>query len=227
MTRWRADPWSRGSYSFVAVGSSGSDYDVLAAPVTPPSAAATAAANSTASPSSTTQPPAPPPRLFFAGASLNTCFAVDSCRIEYMHCSRVFSLSLQASTRSGTIQPRCTARSCPGSARAAESVTSTSAAPTLRRRPPPPQRPPLVPPPALPPGHQWHLLLPRPPPPPPPARAQRLRWPDTHPSSDPLTGSPPDPRLPPRLPLRGGRCWPGAGSILRKAASESRDSNCD
>ncbi|XP_021942800.1 lysine-specific histone demethylase 1A-like isoform X3 [Zootermopsis nevadensis] len=33
VTRWRADPWSRGSYSFVAVGSSGSDYDILAAPV--------------------------------------------------------------------------------------------------------------------------------------------------------------------------------------------------
>ncbi|XP_058118731.1 possible lysine-specific histone demethylase 1 [Anopheles ziemanni] len=35
VTRWRADPWSRGSYSFVSVGSSGSDYDLLAAPVTP------------------------------------------------------------------------------------------------------------------------------------------------------------------------------------------------
>lgn len=37
VTRWRADPWSRGSYSFVAVGSSGSDYDLLASPVIPPS----------------------------------------------------------------------------------------------------------------------------------------------------------------------------------------------
>ncbi|CAG5076808.1 Similar to Kdm1a: Lysine-specific histone demethylase 1A (Mus musculus) [Cotesia congregata] len=36
VTRWRADPWARGSYSFVAVGSSGSDYDLLAAPVAPP-----------------------------------------------------------------------------------------------------------------------------------------------------------------------------------------------
>lgn len=35
VTRWRADPWSRGSYSFVAVGSSGSDYDLLASPVVP------------------------------------------------------------------------------------------------------------------------------------------------------------------------------------------------
>lgn len=31
--RWRADPYARGSYSFVAVGSSGTDYDLLAAPV--------------------------------------------------------------------------------------------------------------------------------------------------------------------------------------------------
>ncbi|XP_032685296.1 lysine-specific histone demethylase 1A isoform X2 [Odontomachus brunneus] len=37
VTRWRADPWARGSYSFVAVGSSGSDYDLLAAPVAAPS----------------------------------------------------------------------------------------------------------------------------------------------------------------------------------------------
>uniref|UniRef100_A0A1S4H858 Lysine-specific histone demethylase n=1 Tax=Anopheles gambiae TaxID=7165 RepID=A0A1S4H858_ANOGA len=35
VTRWRADPWARGSYSFVSVGASGSDYDLLAAPVTP------------------------------------------------------------------------------------------------------------------------------------------------------------------------------------------------
>lgn len=35
VTRWRADPWARGSYSFVSVGSSGSDYDLLAAPVRP------------------------------------------------------------------------------------------------------------------------------------------------------------------------------------------------
>lgn len=33
VTRWRSDPWARGSYSFVAVGASGSDYDLLAAPV--------------------------------------------------------------------------------------------------------------------------------------------------------------------------------------------------
>lgn len=33
VTRWRADPYARGSYSFVSVGSSGADYDLLAAPV--------------------------------------------------------------------------------------------------------------------------------------------------------------------------------------------------
>ncbi|XP_024939022.1 lysine-specific histone demethylase 1A, partial [Cephus cinctus] len=56
VSRWRADPWARGSYSFVAVGSSGSDYDLLAAPVTPP-------------PPPNQPPGAPPPqpRLFFAG----------------------------------------------------------------------------------------------------------------------------------------------------------------
>ncbi|XP_033326028.2 lysine-specific histone demethylase Su(var)3-3 isoform X1 [Megalopta genalis] len=52
VTRWRADPWARGSYSFVAVGSSGSDYDLLAAPVAPPP---------------TPGAPPPQPRVFFAG----------------------------------------------------------------------------------------------------------------------------------------------------------------
>ncbi|XP_033607746.1 lysine-specific histone demethylase 1A [Cryptotermes secundus] len=56
VTRWRADPWSRGSYSFVAVGSSGSDYDILAVPVTP------GQQQQSGSPS-----PTPQPRLFFAG----------------------------------------------------------------------------------------------------------------------------------------------------------------
>uniref|UniRef100_A0A1B6LH74 Lysine-specific histone demethylase n=1 Tax=Graphocephala atropunctata TaxID=36148 RepID=A0A1B6LH74_9HEMI len=53
VTRWRADPWARGSYSFVAVGSSGSDYDMLATPVVPPS------------PPDDSHPSSP--RLFFAG----------------------------------------------------------------------------------------------------------------------------------------------------------------
>lgn len=55
VTRWRADPWARGSYSFVSVGSSGSDYDLLAAPVTPP--------NKTTNSENEKEMP----RLFFAG----------------------------------------------------------------------------------------------------------------------------------------------------------------
>lgn len=47
VTRWRADPWSRGSYSYVAAGSSGNDYDLMATPVSPQNATL--------------------PRLFFAG----------------------------------------------------------------------------------------------------------------------------------------------------------------
>jgi lysine-specific histone demethylase 1 len=35
VTRWRADPYARGSYSYVSVGSSGTDYDLLASPVKP------------------------------------------------------------------------------------------------------------------------------------------------------------------------------------------------
>lgn len=54
VTRWRADPWARGSYSFVSVGSSGSDYDLLAAPVTPPN-------------KTTSENEKEMPRLFFAG----------------------------------------------------------------------------------------------------------------------------------------------------------------
>ncbi|XP_060523984.1 lysine-specific histone demethylase 1A [Cylas formicarius] len=54
VTRWRADPWSRGSYSFVAVGSSGSDYDLLASPVIPPSSHEMSATSGLA-------------RVFFAG----------------------------------------------------------------------------------------------------------------------------------------------------------------
>lgn len=36
MTRWRADPWARGSYSYVSAGSSGNDYDLMAIPVANP-----------------------------------------------------------------------------------------------------------------------------------------------------------------------------------------------
>ena len=35
MTRWHQDEYARGSYSYVAAGSSGNDYDFLAAAVSP------------------------------------------------------------------------------------------------------------------------------------------------------------------------------------------------
>jgi len=65
VTRWRADPWSRGSYSFIAVGSDGSDYDILADPVTP---GQQQQQQEFRSPSS-----APQPRLFFAGKFMFRC----------------------------------------------------------------------------------------------------------------------------------------------------------
>lgn len=51
VTAWRADPWARGSYSYVGVGASGADYELLAAPVGPSTGAL--------------------PRVFFAGE--HTC----------------------------------------------------------------------------------------------------------------------------------------------------------
>lgn len=58
VTRWRADPWARGSYSFVAVGASGSDYDLLAAPV---SCSRNSEPNTNANPTDGSE------RLYFAG----------------------------------------------------------------------------------------------------------------------------------------------------------------
>ncbi|XP_065577951.1 lysine-specific histone demethylase 1A-like [Artemia franciscana] len=56
VTRWRTDPWAKGSYSFVSTGASGCDYDILASPV---KGAARDPQNSGPSKAS--------PRLFFAG----------------------------------------------------------------------------------------------------------------------------------------------------------------
>ncbi|XP_058832128.1 possible lysine-specific histone demethylase 1 [Topomyia yanbarensis] len=73
VTRWRADPWARGSYSFVSVGSSGSDYDLLAAPVTPRSSVETNTAGINGSShcgngnNDDDDSKADIPRLFFAG----------------------------------------------------------------------------------------------------------------------------------------------------------------
>ena len=55
MTRWRADPWSKGSYSFVSTGSSGNDYDILATPIIP------------GNPGKQNDMIKNPPRVFFAG----------------------------------------------------------------------------------------------------------------------------------------------------------------
>lgn len=55
VTRWRSDPWTRGSYSFVSVDSSGKDYEYLSEPIVPPTASQ---ANQV-------------PRVFFAGE--HTC----------------------------------------------------------------------------------------------------------------------------------------------------------
>ena len=69
MTRWRQDEFARGSYSYVAAGSSGNDYDFLAAAVSP-------ARNGPLVPRSVPLPPllcccscsSPPrPRVFFGG----------------------------------------------------------------------------------------------------------------------------------------------------------------
>ena len=58
VTRWKSDEWSRGSYSYVAAGSSGNDYDLMASPVALP----------TGPPGPPSTPLSPhPPRVFFAG----------------------------------------------------------------------------------------------------------------------------------------------------------------
>lgn len=49
ITRWKSDPWSQGSYSYVAKGATGLDFDILAEPVKYPSSDTNI------------------PRLFFAG----------------------------------------------------------------------------------------------------------------------------------------------------------------
>ena len=65
VTRWRADPWSRGSYSFVSIDSSGKDYEYLGEPVVPPPSKP---ANSMEIESGTSSSV---PRVFFAGE--HTC----------------------------------------------------------------------------------------------------------------------------------------------------------
>ena len=86
MTRWRADPWARGSYSYVAAGSSGNDYDLMAVPVVHP------------------DKPGAQARLFFAGEHTVRLVLRDSCKapqtsvgkscvLDYV--TRVYSFSVQ------------------------------------------------------------------------------------------------------------------------------------
>ncbi|CAG2101503.1 unnamed protein product, partial [Medioppia subpectinata] len=69
VTRWRGDPWSKGSYSFVATGSSGNDYDALSAPVAvqSPQSVTTSQSSSPSAATATAGQTASIPRLFFAG----------------------------------------------------------------------------------------------------------------------------------------------------------------
>ena len=74
MTRWKSDPWARGSYSFVAVGSSGNDYDLLSAPISstssqeqPPSTNNTSSSTSDTPKKGNSQEKTKLHRLFFAG----------------------------------------------------------------------------------------------------------------------------------------------------------------
>uniref|UniRef100_A0ABD2W4W9 Amine oxidase domain-containing protein n=1 Tax=Trichogramma kaykai TaxID=54128 RepID=A0ABD2W4W9_9HYME len=115
VTRWRADPWARGSYSFVAVGSSGSDYDLLAAPVSPPA--------------SNHSPPgaaAPQPRVFFAGehtirnypATVHGAFLSglrEGGRIADLLCGSPYAAPPSSSASSNS-QPQATAASASTSA---------------------------------------------------------------------------------------------------------------
>lgn len=67
VTRWRADPWARGSYSYVKVGSSGTDYDLLASPVKPKTDGAKFDEQDEGDDDDKTMP-----RLFFAGKKDST-----------------------------------------------------------------------------------------------------------------------------------------------------------
>ncbi|RTG85995.1 lysine-specific histone demethylase 1A [Schistosoma bovis] len=63
VTRWRTDPYSRGSYSYVAVGATGADYDILGEPV-----------YYSSSSSDDISMPTNNPRIFFAGEHTCRCY---------------------------------------------------------------------------------------------------------------------------------------------------------
>jgi len=70
VTRWKNDPWARGSYSFVAVGSDGNDYDIMATPISPSSA------KSLDVPAVSSKKPLDLNRLYFAGKLKNVWFGL-------------------------------------------------------------------------------------------------------------------------------------------------------
>lgn len=71
VTRWRADPWARGSYSFVSVGSSGTDYDLLASPVKPHGNKEPRVEQKNDEENENEEDDGIMPRLFFAGKNLS------------------------------------------------------------------------------------------------------------------------------------------------------------
>lgn len=93
MTRWRADPWARGSYSFVAIGASGSDYDLLAAPVS---------CSRSEEPNTNSNPTDGSERLYFAGKIFP----------EKIHPARsagqVSALHYTCASTYASLQPTCT-----------------------------------------------------------------------------------------------------------------------
>ncbi|TPP56551.1 Lysine-specific histone demethylase 1A [Fasciola gigantica] len=89
VTRWRSDPHSRGSYSYVGVTASGADYDQLSEPVTLPSSESDSSVNvktsverssptkqstSSAEDAPSNAPATSIPRLFFAGEHTCRCY---------------------------------------------------------------------------------------------------------------------------------------------------------
>ncbi|CAH8574278.1 unnamed protein product [Heterobilharzia americana] len=77
VSRWNSDPDSRGSYSYVAVGASGADYDILGEPVSPPTYEVSSEKQSKISSEPLQEDESSPtqiPRIFFAGEHTCRCY---------------------------------------------------------------------------------------------------------------------------------------------------------